>query len=282
MAVEPRRGLEGVLPGTLNNRATGKASGPDNPRRSPEMRRREKSSDFRTNRRLRVRRPARHLCRYSDLTLPSAALTGHPSVRHDRPQIRPPVFGTIPDGDDRKRLVCPDCGYVAYDNPEARGRRGRHGRRPGAVVPAGHQPPQGFLDAAGRLYGTCTKRPRKARAAKPWEEARARIAIDSLLAVYTIPHIGQVQLIYRATLTKPGFAAGPESEEVRLFDWADIPWSELAFPSVRWALEHFRRQGVGPDGFPADRQPTRHHRLCRFCGVAIPMSERANCPGSKG
>ena len=25
-----------------------------------------------------------------------------------------------------------------------------------------------------------------------------------------------------------------------LFAWDEIPWDELAFPSVRWALEHYR------------------------------------------
>ena len=28
-----------------------------------------------------------------------------------------PSVKTVPPGDDRERLVCPDCGYVAYDNP---------------------------------------------------------------------------------------------------------------------------------------------------------------------
>src|SRR5579875_2339042 len=36
-----------------------------------------------------------------------------------------------------------------------------------------------------------------------WEEARARIRIEGLLAVYDIPHISQVQLIYRARLLDP-------------------------------------------------------------------------------
>jgi hypothetical protein len=40
-------------------------------------------------------------------------------------------------------------------------------------------------------------------------------------------------------LATPEFAAGPESEEVRLFAWDEIPWPELAFPSVHWALRHW-------------------------------------------
>jgi hypothetical protein len=27
---------------------------------------------------------------------------------------------------------------------------------------------------------------------------------------------------------------------VRLFSWEDIPWDDLAFPSVHWALHHDR------------------------------------------
>jgi len=60
--------------------------------------------------------------------------------------------------------------------------------------------------------------------------------------------------MYRATLAEPGFSAGPESLEVQLFDWDDIPWSELAFPSVRWALDEFRAQ-LGRDVFAPGVNP---------------------------
>jgi hypothetical protein len=76
-----------------------------------------------------------------------------------------------------------------------------------------------------------------------WEEARAQIEIDALLAVYSIARISQVQLIYRARLRSPDVSAGPESEDVGLFTWEAIPWHDLAFPSVRWALNHFREVG---------------------------------------
>ena len=45
--------------------------------------------------------------------------------------------------------------------------------------------------------------------------------------------------MYRAHLDKPVFAAGVESLEVNLFSWNEIPWNELAFPSVVWALKHY-------------------------------------------
>ena len=44
----------------------------------------------------------------------------------------------------------------------------------------------------------------------------ARIDIETVLAVYSIPRISQVQVIFRARLASPDIAAGPESEEVGL------------------------------------------------------------------
>jgi ADP-ribose pyrophosphatase YjhB (NUDIX family) len=157
-------------------------------------------------------------------------------------------------------LTCPDCGFVAYENPKMVAgsvvsvdgkimlcRRAIEPRRGYWTLPAG------FLE----LHET----PEEGAMREAWEEARARIAINALLAVYSVPRISQVQLIYRATLAEPGFEAGPESLEVALFDWADIPWNELAFPSVKWALDEYRTRlgqevfgpGVNPPGMTGDR-----------------------------
>lgn len=72
------------------------------------------------------------------------------------------------------------------------------------------------------------------------EEANAELELDGLLAVYSIPRIGQVQIFFRARLINQP-SIGPESLEVGLFRWENIPWAELAFPSVKWALEHYRQ-----------------------------------------
>ena len=79
------------------------------------------------------------------------------------------------------------------------------------------------------------------------EESCARIEIDRILSVYSVPRIGQVQIMFRAELVSD-IAPGPESLEVALFDWADIPWAELAFPTVIWALTHFA-ETRGQTGF---------------------------------
>ena len=68
------------------------------------------------------------------------------------------------------------------------------------AVPPRHRSARRLLDPAGGLSRARTKRRRAGAAREAWEEARAEIAIDGLLAVYDIPRISQVQLIYRARL----------------------------------------------------------------------------------
>ncbi len=152
---------------------------------------------------------------------------------------RGPSLKTVPEGDTRERMVCPDCGFIAYENPKV---------VVGSVVVSGDrfllcrraiEPRRGYWTLpAGYLEVNESTMSGAAREAL--EEAGAEIAIEGLLAVYDIPRISQVQVIYRARLAEPSVEAGPESLEVRLFAWEEIPWDDLAFPSVRWSLHHFR------------------------------------------
>jgi len=152
----------------------------------------------------------------------------------------------VPDGEERARLVCPECGYIAYYNPRV---------IVGSVVTLGDRfllcrraiaPRRGFWTLPAG-YLECGETTQEGAAREAWEEARARIAIDLLLALYDLVAIGQVQFIYRAHLLDPDIAPGPESLEVALMRWADIPWSEIAFPSVGWALDDYRAR-VGHSG----------------------------------
>jgi ADP-ribose pyrophosphatase YjhB (NUDIX family) len=144
----------------------------------------------------------------------------------------------VPTGDTHHRLVCDSCGFVSYENPKVvvgavcrwedqilLCRRAIEPRRGFWTLPAGYlELNEATGDGALR---------------EAWEEARARIELEGVLAVYTITRLSQVQVIYRARLLSPEVAAGPESAEVGLFRWDEIPWPEIAFPSVRWALGHY-------------------------------------------
>lgn len=165
-----------------------------------------------------------------------------------------PSVHAVPEGDDRLRLTCPDCGYIAYENPKIivgsvcswedrllLCRRAIEPRRGFWTLPAG------FLEL--------NETTEEGAAREAWEEARARIAIDGVLAVYNIPRISQVQIIYRARLLDPDVAAGPESADVGLFRWDEVPWDELAFPSVHWSLAQWREMAGQALGQPGSNPP---------------------------
>lgn len=153
----------------------------------------------------------------------------------------------VPEGDEHARLTCDSCGYVAYENPKVV--VGSVVEHEGRVLLCRRAiaPREGFWTIpAGYMEMGETVAEGAAREA--WEEARARIATEGVLAVYSIARLGQVQVLFRATLAEPGFSPGPESLEVRLFAWEEIPWEELAFPSVRWVLEAWRGVRGAPLG----------------------------------
>ncbi len=168
-----------------------------------------------------------------------------------------PSIKTVPEGDNRQRLVCPDCGYIEYSNPKVvvgalcvwEGKillckRAIEPRKGSWTVPAG------FMELGETMIAGAIR--------ETWEEARARIEVKRLAGIYEIPHIGHVHVFYQAVMTSPGYAPGPESEEVSLFAVEDIPWDQLAFQSVRWSLENLWEDdgpGVQFGYYAADAPP---------------------------
>lgn len=157
-----------------------------------------------------------------------------------------PVQSLIPQGDNRPRFVCSACGTIHYSNPKIIAgtlsvwedrvllcRRAIEPRQGFWTLPAG------FMENAETTVEAALR--------ETWEEALAEVRVEGLYTVINLPHIDQVHMFFRATLTKPIFAAGEESLETRLFSEPEIPWDELAFPTVRRTLEHFFE----------DRQETR-------------------------
>ncbi len=159
-----------------------------------------------------------------------------------------PVALRIPTGDTLPRHVCDACNTIHYQNPRMvvgcivewedrilmcrRAIEPRHGLW---TVPAGFME-NGETTFQGALRETM-------------EEANARVEIDSLYALYNIPHINQVYLLFRARLLDARISAGAETLEVKLCPENEIPWDRIAFASVRNALTHYfsdRKQGVYP------------------------------------
>jgi ADP-ribose pyrophosphatase YjhB (NUDIX family) len=176
----------------------------------------------------------------------------------------------VPQGDYRDRMVCADCGYIAYENPKVV--IGSVVVVEGAVLMCRRaiEPRLGYWTLpAGYLELGETVEEGAMREAL--EEAQADIALDGILAVFSIARIDQVQVIFRARFAgAPRFAPGPESLEVSLFPWDRIPWDEIAFPSVRWSLDAWRQAGAGPLGAPFGNPPDDRRGSRRIAGVVRP------------
>jgi ADP-ribose pyrophosphatase YjhB (NUDIX family) len=143
-----------------------------------------------------------------------------------------------PPGDHLPRRLCPACDAVHYENPRlVVGCVPEHDGRilicRRAIEPrCGYWTvPAGFMENGETLEAGAAR--------ECHEEALAKVAIGSLLALVNIPEAQQVHVFFRARLTTSAFGAGEESLEAMLVDAADIPWEEIAFPSTRFALEHY-------------------------------------------
>ncbi len=193
------------------------------------------------------------------MNAPARTLAGERALRHT--DVMPPIQSTphpgfverVPEGDDHIRKVCEDCGFIDYENPKVvvgsvacwedrilLCRRAIDPRKGFWTLPAG------YLEQNETAGGGALR--------EAWEEAHARIEIDQLLAVYSVPRISQIQLIFRARLLSPEVKPGSETLELDLFTWENIPWDDIAFPSVHWALGHYR-QSRGQTAFAPFANP---------------------------
>lgn len=147
-----------------------------------------------------------------------------------------PVALQVPRGDSRERHVCQQCGHIHYINPRIIAgtlpvyegkillcRRAIEPRRGYWTLPAGFME-NGETSAEAAIRETA-------------EEAEAKVTLHDLYTVFNLPHISQVYLFYRAELIDGQFGVGEESLESQLFEEHDIPWSELAFPTIKRTLQ---------------------------------------------
>lgn len=151
------------------------------------------------------------------------------------PDCGSPCESRVPDGDHKPRSVCTVCKHIHYVNPNV---------VVGCIVEAGDQlllAKRDIEPARGRWtfpagYLECGESCADGAARETMEETEATVEDLGLFALLDIPHIAQVYGVYRARLIGDHFAPTPESSEVRLVTMDEIPWDDLAFPSVATAL----------------------------------------------
>ena len=165
----------------------------------------------------------------------------------------------IPAGDTLMRAVCEACGSIHYQNPKmVVGCLATHEDRI-LICRRAIAPRYGLWTLPAGFMENDESAPEGA-AREALEEANAHVEIVDLYTVYSIPHISQVYMMFRARLLDPNVSPGTESLEVKLVKESDIPWDELAFAMVRKSLEHFiedRRTGVFVPRFGDIRPPAR-------------------------
>ncbi len=151
----------------------------------------------------------------------------------------------VPPGDHLPRYVCPACGAIHYQNPRLV--IGCIPQWEGKILLCRRaiEPRSGFwtLPAGFMENGETT---RQAAARETLEEANAEVEIGEMLSLISVPYIYQVHAFYLARLIRPEFAVSQESSDVRLFTEEDVPWDEIAFPTVGHTLRWYfadRRAG---------------------------------------
>jgi ADP-ribose pyrophosphatase YjhB (NUDIX family) len=144
----------------------------------------------------------------------------------------------IPAGDNLPRAVCTACGTIHYQNPrivvgcvpEWQGRillcqRAIAPRRGYWTTPAG------FLENGETLQA--------AAARESLEEAQAQVQ-DRLAAVdHPRSACSAGTREFPRRLLEGKFGVGAESLQVGLYQEAEIPWEQIAFPSIEFALRSY-------------------------------------------
>lgn len=144
----------------------------------------------------------------------------------------------IPDGDNRLRHMCVQCGAIHYQNPNIvtgclveqddgvlMCKRAIEPRKGLWTLPAGFlENDETTIDAAVR---------------ETWEEAKARVEVVDLFTLFNLPHVNQVYVMFRARFLEPDYGPGEESLEVEMIRETDIPWEDMAFPVISETLKLF-------------------------------------------
>lgn len=154
----------------------------------------------------------------------------------------------VPPDDTLERDVCAACGAIHYRNPKIVA--GALLTWEGRILMAKRniEPRSGFwtLPAGFMENGETIA---QAAARECLEEALATAEDLTLYAIYSLPDISQVYVMYRGIVAGGHYGVGVESQAVDLLTPEQIPWGELAFPIVMRTLERYLEDA--PEGrFP--------------------------------
>ena len=142
----------------------------------------------------------------------------------------------IPQGDNRLRYTCVQCEAIFYENPKIVAgciaqwedkilmcKRAIEPRLGTWTLPAG------FMENRETMQEAALR--------ETYEEATAEVTNLELYAIYNLPHISQVYVIFRGDVVAGVASPGLESLETVFMYEKDIPWSDLSFPIIDESLK---------------------------------------------
>jgi len=157
-------------------------------------------------------------------------------IKHCRNCGAAVVYRIPDDGDTRERAVCPECDTIHYENPLNVVGTVPHWGDKVLLCKRNIEPrwgkwtlPAGFME----LGETAAQ----GAARETDEEAGAKIEMQGLITLLSVPRVNQVHMYFRAKLLSDEFAPGHETIEARLFTEDEIPWDEIAFKTVQETLK---------------------------------------------
>jgi 8-oxo-dGTP diphosphatase len=154
-------------------------------------------------------------------------------------------LGPIP-GEDRDRLGCDACGYVAYVNPRlvvttlpvtdaGEVMLLRRGTEPGRGLWA---QPGGFMEIDETVHEGAIR--------ETLEETGLVVEPREIVGLYTRSEAAIVVIAFVAAIVGGAPTRTPEALEIRPFAPEAIPWPQIAFRTTEWALRDWVRR-VRPD-----------------------------------
>jgi 8-oxo-dGTP diphosphatase len=161
------------------------------------------------------------------------------------PRCASPLVERVPELDNRKRRVCPKCGFVLYLNPKIAA--GTLPVRDGkiAMIRRGVEPARGMWSwPCG--YVEIDETVEEGALRETREESGLVVAIGPMLGAYSYPvratdtpspTTGLVIMAWPTTSVEGELVAGDDADDAAWFPLDAIPWKDLAFDSTRRALE---------------------------------------------
>ena len=144
----------------------------------------------------------------------------------------------IPELDNRLRHICPNCHTIHYENPKIVTGILPYWEDEILLCKRAIEPRKGYWTLpSGFMENNESVEEGALREAQ--EEANLDLTLQHLHTLYSIPHISQVYILFLGKLNSLDYKPGPETDKIERFKASKIPWNNIAFKPVTFALEKY-------------------------------------------